>query len=176
MSISKSTKETIVSTSRLIIKPLDGNALLAFLNRIRSDHMFSENPVIPNDFDYHEIVNSITIGMLPVLRYNFNPFYTIWEIKRKHRNDFAGLFYFKEQPDVMGKVEIAYFISKELRDKGFASETVSAIVAWSQKEESIRSIIAETLKSNIASIRVLEKNGFYKTHENYSFFYWRKEI
>lgn len=58
-------------------------------------------------------------------------------------------------------VEIGYFIGEEFWGKGIATEATRLLVEYIEQEFSIVRIYAEVFETNKASMRVLQKNGFY---------------
>lgn len=58
-------------------------------------------------------------------------------------------------------VEIGYFIGEEFWGKGIATEATRLLVEYIEKEFTIVRIYAEVFETNKASMRVLQKNGFY---------------
>ena len=73
-----------------------------------------------------------------------------------------GQIGFKGQPDTDGAVEIGYGINATHHDQGYASEAVGALVNWTLENKYATRVTAETLETNLGSIRVLEKLGFKK--------------
>ncbi len=73
-----------------------------------------------------------------------------------------GQIGFKGQPDTEGNVEIGYGINATHHGYGYASEAVSALVHWTLETQFATRVTAETLETNLASGRVLEKLGFTK--------------
>lgn len=57
--------------------------------------------------------------------------------------------------------EIGYFIAEEHWGKGIATEAIKQMVSFVQKEFDIVRIYAEVFEYNKASMKALEKNGFY---------------
>ena len=57
--------------------------------------------------------------------------------------------------------EIGYFIAEEYWGKGAATEAIKQMVSYIQKEFDIVRIYAEVFEFNRASMKALEKNGFY---------------
>ena len=57
--------------------------------------------------------------------------------------------------------EIGYFIAEEYWGKGAATEAIKQMVSFVQKEFDIVRIYAEVFEFNRASMKALEKNGFY---------------
>jgi len=50
---------------------------------------------------------------------------------------------------------------------------VRRMIQWAEKQPNVKSVIASTEKSNIASSSVLEKNNFIKVGETDTMFNWR---
>jgi [ribosomal protein S5]-alanine N-acetyltransferase len=71
-----------------------------------------------------------------------------------------GQIGFKGQPDTDGSVEIGYGLNATHHNQGYASEAVGALVNWALESGFAKRITAETLESNLASNRVLEKLDF----------------
>lgn len=63
-------------------------------------------------------------------------------------------------PDADGTVEVRYATIQERRAQGFATEAGGAFVDWLLEQPGVRSVIAECLVTNVATVRVLEKTGF----------------
>lgn len=62
--------------------------------------------------------------------------------------------------DETGRVEIGYGLAAPYRGRGYGTEVVAAITGWLLSLPEVREVRAETLLDNVASRRVLEKNGF----------------
>jgi [ribosomal protein S5]-alanine N-acetyltransferase len=71
-----------------------------------------------------------------------------------------GQIGFKGQPDTDGNVEIGYGLNSTHHNQGYASEAVGALVKWALESGFAKKITAETLETNLASGRVLEKLKF----------------
>jgi [ribosomal protein S5]-alanine N-acetyltransferase len=67
---------------------------------------------------------------------------------------------FKGPPDAEGVVEIAYGISPEHRNNGYATEAANALVTFASLAVKVTVIRAHTLDRISASTRVLTKCGF----------------
>ena len=74
----------------------------------------------------------------------------------------AGSVGFTLKEDVYRKnAEIGYFIGEEYWGKGVATEAVKQLVNYIRKNFDLVRIYAEVFEYNKASMKVLEKNGFY---------------
>jgi RimJ/RimL family protein N-acetyltransferase len=72
----------------------------------------------------------------------------------------AGSMGFRAAPDAAGSVELGYAVNRSLRGRGYATEMAAALTAWALAQPEVRTVTAECLTGNVASIRVLEKAGF----------------
>lgn len=59
-----------------------------------------------------------------------------------------------------GTAEIGYFLGREYWNRGYASEAVKLTLEYCFRYLNLRKVYARTYENNMASIRVLEKNGF----------------
>jgi RimJ/RimL family protein N-acetyltransferase len=75
---------------------------------------------------------------------------------------FVGSACFKNCP-YDGLVEIGYGVLESYSGKGFATAGIAAIINEAFKRTEVKGITSETSVDNVASQRVLEKNGFVKT-------------
>jgi RimJ/RimL family protein N-acetyltransferase len=74
----------------------------------------------------------------------------------------AGSIGFTLKDDVYRKnAEIGYFIAEEYWRSGIATEAVKQLVDYIEKNFDVVRIYAEVFDYNKASMKVLEKNGFY---------------
>ncbi|MEO5510557.1 MAG: GNAT family protein [Longimicrobiales bacterium] len=59
-----------------------------------------------------------------------------------------------------GVVEIGYGVLPQFQRRGYATETVASFLSLAFAIDNVTRVIAQTMPDLIASIRVLEKNGF----------------
>jgi len=72
----------------------------------------------------------------------------------------AGIIGYKGAPTEDGQVEVGYSVLPTHRSAGLATEGVAALVDRAFDLRAVQRVVAETLPSRLASIRVLEKSGF----------------
>jgi len=77
----------------------------------------------------------------------------------KKRNEIIGGFCFQRHPDENAAVQVGYMINSEYQGNGYMTEALQRGVLWIFERPDIKSVLAETSKSNIASQRVLQKAG-----------------
>ncbi|MCJ7623782.1 MAG: GNAT family N-acetyltransferase [Anaerolineaceae bacterium] len=104
---------------------------------------------------------------------HLHPWFTYWLIVTKKSRQIIGMVGFKGAPHKPGQVEIGYGISQDQRGCGYATEAVQALINWAFKQPMCHTVVAETLKNNIASMRVLEKVGMQVYDETEEILAWR---
>ena len=77
----------------------------------------------------------------------------------------VGTAGFKGPPGADGVVEIAYGVSPDQQDKGYATEAAAALTAYAFASGKVRVVRAHTLPESNASARVLTKCGFRRIGE-----------
>jgi GNAT superfamily N-acetyltransferase len=88
--------------------------------------------------------------------------YTYWLIIPTDFAFGAGLAGFKGRQDSKRQVEIGYGIDPAHQGRGYMTETIHALLDWAFQDSDCQSVVARNvLKSNRASIRVLEKVGMF---------------
>ncbi len=84
----------------------------------------------------------------------------LWAIVLLEPRTLIGSAGFKGPPQADGRVDIGYGVLEPWRCRGYATETVAALVAWAFQDVRVEYVIGETLPELQPSIRVLEKAGF----------------
>lgn len=80
------------------------------------------------------------------------------------------------EPNADGEIEIGYGTYDEFQNKGYMTEIVRGIIEWAKSQPKVKSIIASTDKTNIASFKVLEKNSFVNINETETLFNWKLNL
>ncbi len=167
----------MLETNRLILIPLTYEQLVKHIN---NDGSLEEELKTKRTCKIisPELKDALETKILPsVADPTKNYLYcTIWTAISKANNQMVGDLCFKGEPDAQGAVEIGYGTYDEFQNKGYMTEMVNAIIHWSKSEHKITAICASTGKTNRASIRVLEKNGFMKIDECDDYFNWKLYI
>jgi len=93
----------------------------------------------------------------------------------------VGLCGFKALPTLDGEIELGYGVAASRQRLGHATAAVAAVVAATQGNPAVRAIIALTAMTNIASQKVLERNGFQLVGkridaEDGEVLLWRKQL
>jgi RimJ/RimL family protein N-acetyltransferase len=167
----------MIETERLFIKPLTHDQLLKYIkldNSLESELNLFQSPRTIS----HELQEALEQTILPNVadpdkNYLFS---TLWTLISKEENKMIGDLCFVGEPDENGQIEIGYGIYKEFRKKGFMSEAMGGMIKWAENQQNIRSIVADTEKSNIDSYSILEKNNFKKVGETETLYNWQFNI
>jgi ribosomal-protein-alanine N-acetyltransferase len=91
---------------------------------------------------------------------------TLWVVISTEENCEIASLMIKGYPNEKGEVIIGYGTDESYQNKGYMTESVEGLIKWIFTNPKALSIIADTDKVNIASHRVLEKNGFIKYKES----------
>lgn len=81
-------------------------------------------------------------------------------IEDAHSHRFVGFIGIHNSNAELGQIEVGYMLHQEAHGKGYASESLRAIVDWACLSYSPHKFIAYCVQQNSASISVLEKCGF----------------
>ncbi len=91
-----------------------------------------------------------------------NPLYhTIWVAVDRATRQIVADAKFKGEPDEDdATVEIGYGTYPAFQGRGYMTEIVGGLLSWASQQPGIERVVADTEAGNVASQRVLEKNGF----------------
>lgn len=99
--------------------------------------------------------------------------YTTWVIILKSENRIIGHIMLKGYPNENGEVIIGYYMQKQYRSRGYMSEAVKGICKWVFLNDDVRYVIADTLKDNKISQKLLQKIGMVFYKEDDECFWWK---
>ena len=157
----------MIETQRLILKPLSYNESIKHIKF--PDELAKDLELAPSkSLIGKEVQEAILNDLLPNLSDSTKDslFYTMWIMVEKSIKAIIGGVCFHGEPNKNGEVEIGYGTDDDYQNKGYMTEAIFGLIQWATDNERIHSIKAETDKTNIASILVLEKNNFELTEQN----------
>lgn len=167
----------MLETERLILKPLTYNQLLKYV--------MSDNS-LETELNLNETSRTISPELKEALEKTILPnvadtkrdylYSTIWTAITKTQNKMVGDICMYGEPNADGEIEIGYGTYDEFHNKGFMTEIVKGIIEWAKNQPKVKSIIASTDKTNIASYKVLEKNRFVKIGETEMLLNWKLQM
>ena len=151
----------IIETERLQLFPLTYSELK---KRTEEQEEFAKeaNLCFVSEKMSDEEIDAIQNKFLPILKDGSKNylFYTMWLIVKKDERTVAGGICFHGEPDENDEVEIGYGTEQEFQNKGIMKEAVLGMLEWLKTRDDVKSVIVETEKNNIPSLKLLEKCGF----------------
>jgi RimJ/RimL family protein N-acetyltransferase len=167
----------MIETEHLYIKPLEYSQLVKYLrcdNSLETElHVEKSSRTISPELK--EALEQTIIPNVDDKHRNYL-FSTLWTAISKAENAMVGDLCIMGEPDDNGIIEIGYGTYDEFRNKGFMTELVKGIVMWAKAQSGVKVIAASTDKTNPASARVLEKNGFILTGETDELLNWKLQL
>ena len=164
----------MISSKNLILKPLSASQLFKYMANDNSlERELKLNPTAKT------ITQAITASIEETILPNLSDsgknhlFSTLWAIILKSESRMVGDICFVGEPDVDGEVELGYLTYEAYRGKGYMTEAIACILDWAKRQEFVKSVFAQTAKSNPASYKILEKNNFVKVGEDDELYNWR---
>jgi ribosomal-protein-alanine N-acetyltransferase len=99
--------------------------------------------------------------------------YGLWLIRERHDQVIIGSAGFKGIPNPDGLIEIGYGISAAYRRRGYTFEAAQALIDWAFEQPAVSGVVAECLRDNAGSRRILEKLGMQHTGSRDGYLYWK---
>ena len=167
----------MIETPRLILKPLTLEQLLKY---VKCDNS------LETELNLNECTRKISKQLEEALVQTILPnvadntknylYSTLWTAISKEENRMIGDLCIHGEPNAEGEIEIGYGTYAEFQGRGYMTEIVAGIIRWIKEQRVVNAVIATTEKTNVASFKVLEKNGFFKSGETETSFNWRLKI
>jgi ribosomal-protein-alanine N-acetyltransferase len=168
----------MVETTNLQIIPLDYRQLRLYIKRNRKlekELRISHTVRIISS----EVRDRVEYLILPQMKRAAGDgylFYTFWLVIEKSSRNIVAELGFKGVPDNNGGIEIGYGTFFGYRRKGMMTEAVGGMIQWAKDRADIKYILAETDESNIASIKVVQKNNFRQYDKIEKMLWWKIEV
>lgn len=153
-----------LNTERLSILPLDEYNLELSINAFnKMEKNLGLTITNKNIGDREKNVFKIRLNGVKNNPMNYM-WYTTWIIILKLENRIVGHIMLKGYPNENGEIIIGYYMQDEYRCKGYMTEALRGLTQWAFLNYDVKYIIADTLKNNILSQKLLQKIGmvFYK--------------
>jgi RimJ/RimL family protein N-acetyltransferase len=101
--------------------------------------------------------------------------YTTWIIVLNEENRSVGAVMVKGYPNEDGEVVVGYAMQGDYRRKGYMFEALNCIIQWIFLNPDVECVIADTLKKNIPSHKILQKVGMVCYKEDDECVWWKLE-
>jgi ribosomal-protein-alanine N-acetyltransferase len=164
-----------LNTDRLSIVPLDKYNLKLCINDY--NNMERNLGLIITDKNIgvrEENVYKIRLNDVENNPINFM-WYTTWLIILNEENRSVGAIMVKGYPNEDGEVVVGYAMQSDYRRKGYMLEALSCIIQWIFLNPDVKGVIADTLKNNIPSHKILQKVGMVHYKEDDKCLWWKIE-
>ncbi len=167
----------MIETKRLVLKPLTYEQLVKYSkcdNSLEKELNLNLSSRTISD----ELKEALDNTILPnVADKSKNYLYTtLWTAISKVDNKMIGDLCIIGEPNSNGEIEIGYGTYNEFQGNGYMTEIVSGMIEWAKTQPKVESIIASTNKTNLASFKVLQNNGFLKIYETEETYNWKLEL
>ncbi|MFB9181711.1 GNAT family N-acetyltransferase [Dactylosporangium sucinum] len=139
----------MIETSRLVLEPLDQDALRAVAGGERTGRAWHAEFPVEDDRDAARMT----------LRH-LDPVFGCLAVVERGSGNAVGTIGFFGPPDERGAVVVGYGLVPSARGQGYATEALRALVRFAFSNDQVRRIEADPDRANRASHRVLEKAGF----------------
>jgi len=150
-------------TPRLELVPITLPMVEAVMLGRRSDAEALANAQMPERWPNHELIERAFTVSLDAIR--ADPEGRLWGGRvlnaRADRSErrVVGSVVFAGRPGTDGVAEMAYGVEEASQGRGYATEAVTACVAWAFEQPGIQAVRATTFEWHIPSLRVIEKVG-----------------
>lgn len=163
-----------VETERLVLLPLSADYLRLCLEKLPQLELELGIEISP-DILTESVGRAMGIKLtkMALVKEWRHVWYTYWLLIVKEEQYGVGVAGFKGHPTQRGEVEIGYSIAPAYQGHGYMTEAVEVMIAWAFEMPRCTAVSAKTLKSNLASQRVLEKVGMQITNETEDSLMWR---
>ena len=164
----------MISSENLILKPLSHQQLIKYIANDGSlERELKLNPA------NKKITPSVREALAETILPNVDDagknhlFSALWAVILKAESRIIGDICFVGEPAEDGEIEFGYATNEEYRGKGYMTEAIACIIEWARRQDNVKSIFAQTAKSNPASWHILAKNNFIKVAEDEDVLSWR---
>ncbi len=168
----------MVETANLEIIPLDYRQLRLYIhgNRKLEKELRISHTVRIISSEVRDRVEYLILPQMKKASGDGYLFYTFWLVIEKSSRNIAAELGFKGIPNNKNEVEIGYGTFFGYRRKGIMTEAVGGMIEWAKKHPDIKYILAETDETNLASIKVVQKNNFRNFDKIEKMLWWKIEI
>ncbi len=166
----------MVETNRLKIIPLTYPQLITYLkagDKLEDELALTRTGRIVSE-EVKDMVEHFTLPKMKGVNKHNYLFYTFWIVIDTSINIIVAELGFKGTPDKNSTIEIGYGTMAGYTGKGYMTEAVGGMLNWALEREDVKCVLAETDEKNLASIRVVQKNGFERFDKRGMMLWWRK--
>lgn len=156
-----------LETPRLLLRKLSLNDAQDYFNKLTSDPEVTKYLT----YDTHTDVKQVRVHLEDLMeKYKTNSKYK-WAITLKETNEFIGVISLNDYSEaykdcnnnsLLGSTDFGYMLAKVYWGKGYATEAFKKVIDFAFNELKATRLRSGYLGNNLASGKVMEKNGFRK--------------
>jgi len=95
-----------------------------------------------------------------------------YQVVRREDGMVIGDVGFLGPPDATGAVHVGCGITEGARRQGYATEALTALLAWARGQSGLTCVLADTTRSNVGGQRLLERVGMHPIGEDGELLYY----
>ena len=169
--------DLVLTSRRLKVRPLSLTQLITYMKA--NDKLEKELGITPGGRtispDVKDMVEFYSFPKMKLASEEARLFLTFWIVIDIESNQIVAEMGFKGTPDQNSEIEIGYGTFPNQQRKGYMTEALAAMCKWALARPDVRGVLAETDQNNLASIRVVTKNGFEQFDQRDKMLWWRKK-
>jgi RimJ/RimL family protein N-acetyltransferase len=95
-----------------------------------------------------------------------------YQVVRREDDTVIGDAGFMGPPDATGAVHVGCGIAESAQRQGYATEALTALLAWAREQSGLTCVLADTTRSNVGGQRLLERIGMHRVGEDGELIYY----
>ncbi|MFA9381862.1 MAG: GNAT family N-acetyltransferase [Acetanaerobacterium sp.] len=160
-----------VDTERLLLLPISYGCMRSLIDGTQTE-LEKQGFLICDDWISLEVLQYLDIIRALMSKDTAPDGFFTWAVIERDSRVIIGDVGFKGHPNELGVIDIGYGIAACARGKGYATEAVTALLAWAFSQPGARRVSAECLDDNSASIHILKKMGMKEIVRDGSTVFW----
>ena len=158
---------SVLVTPRLelvLLEPLSARALAAGVNH--NGHPWASGYPLASTLLSAELTAAAAAQDRPLGEFG------TYQVIRRADDCVIGDVGFMGPPDETGAVSVGCAITEDARGQGYATEALTVLLPWAQKQSGLTCILADTTRSNVAAQRLLERVGLHRVGQDGELIYY----
>jgi ribosomal-protein-alanine N-acetyltransferase len=162
--------ELRVETPRLELVPFSGELIDALGDRVAAANLIGA--ALPDGWPDTELSQLLTIYAPWVAEDPPRLGYGPWVVIARDERSVVGSAGFTGTLKEDASLELGFGIHPGFRNRGYAAESVRALVDWALGRPSVEKVVARCKPGNLPSVRVLQKIGMTRLGEQEGMLLW----
>ena len=157
----------VLHTTRLelvLLEPEAARELVAGL--VRNGHVWAPGYPMASSLLRAELTAAAAAGGHP------HGGFGTYQVVRREDGAVIGDLGFLGPPDGTGAVHVGCGIIEGARRQGYATEALTALLAWAREQNGLTCVLADTTRANVGGQRLLERVGMHPVGEDGELLYY----